>query len=245
MTLRPGPTRLVGLALAIPAAVGALGAAEPARADPPTAEMRRRVDEAFSDGRLEELDQLAEPGPEPVSLEPFGVRDLWWRPAPDGAPRRIPGLDVETTSVSARRLRWLAGQVASRAQGSAPPSEPYPMPTEGEDDPYPGITAWVRDRMLRETAGTTSLDADGPLADRPGEELLTYWVKVFRRPAIDGPGAEATDEEATAKRRAVHDGVEHARRLALLAVGFWGLVGGLLLWAARRRVKPPPPPSDA
>ena len=53
------------------------------------------------------------------------------------------------------------------------------------------------------------------------------------------------DETVLSKRKAVREGVERARGLALAAVGAWALVGGLLLVSRWRRVKPPPPPTAA
>jgi hypothetical protein len=236
--------RIAALAVVVSATMGALPVRQ-ARADRPTAEMRRRVEDAFADGRLVELEQLAEAGPEPVSVEPFAVRDLLWRPRTVALRWNLPPPDVEPTTVSARRIAWLVSYAATRSRGLPPTAEPYPMPSTGEEDPYPRIAAWVRDRLLREGAGTTALDADGPLAELTGDEVSAYWVKSFRRPAIDGPGAEGVDETVLSKRKAVREGVERARGLALAAVGAWALVGGLLLVSRWRRVKPPPPPTDA
>ncbi len=239
------PPILGALAAVVAAAVGGIPIARDARGDGPTAEMRTRVEDAFVDGRLDELEQLSAPGEDPLSVEPLAVRDLFWRPIPGAPAWPLPRPDVDGTSLSARRLAWLAAAAAARSRGEAMVTAPYPAPAAGEVDPYPRITAWVRDRLLRETEGTTAMDRDGPLGDLTGDELSTYWVKAFRRPAIAGPEAEDADEATRARRRAVREGAVRARAFGLASLGCWILVGGLLLGLRSRRVKPPPPRTDA
>ena len=182
----------VHLALAAWAAatVGELASPRAAGADAPTAEMRARLEDAFVDGRIAELESLAVPGEEPVSVEPVAVRDLFWRPVTGPRSWKDPREDLDRTGVSARRLAWLRAHAAARLRGDPGVAEPYPMPGAGEDDPYPRLTAWVLDRLLRETVGSDSIGTDGPLGALRDDELAEYWVRAFRRPAYAGPGGD-------------------------------------------------------
>jgi|GEM_PF-2357465 len=237
---------LAAWAAAVVCTVGELVPVREACADRPTAGMRARVEEAFVDGRIELLERLAEPGEEPVSVEPVAVRDLFWRPVTGPRSWKDPRADLDPTSVSARRIAWLRAHAAARLRGEAAVAEPYPMPTAGEEDPYPRLTAWVLDRLLRETEGSDAIDADGPLGALGSDELTEYWVRVFRRPAFAGPGADADPDEGTREKAAsVRAGIVRAKTWAAVAVGVWVAVGGLLLLLRGRRVKPPPPPTDA
>ena len=238
----------VHLALAAWAAatVGELVPLRAAGADGPTAEMRARLDEAFTDGRMSELESLAVPGEEPVSVEPLAVRDLFWRPVTGPRSWKDPRGDLDPTGVSARRIAWLRAHAAARLRGEPGLADPYPMPGAGEDEPYPRLTAWVLDRLLRETEGSDSLGKDGPLGALPDDELAEYWVRAFRRPAYAGPGADGDqDAEARAKTAAVRAGVTRAKVWGFVSVGVWVAVGGLLLLLRGKRVKPPPPSTDA
>ena len=206
------------------------GSAE-AGPEPLPAATRQRAEDAFVLGRTEDLDAILGTGRTSVDREPLAVRDLFWRPV-EGPPVDVPSADDRT--LSGRRIAWLSRVAAERA-GGAPVRSPYPAPEAGETDPYPRLTALVRDRIRREMGGAHGLPEQSPLA-AAGDPALTAFLNTYARHAYLGVAeselSEEERKEARAKRARI-DEVE-GRNVLLAVAGLLALVLGSAL--AGRRV---------
>jgi hypothetical protein len=127
-----------------------LAAAPRVRADELPAATRHAVERAWFEGRLGDLDTiLAHSDPAAAQL-PLRLRDAWWRgPLARGAAHGGSHGDLRL-----RRLGWIA------AGGPGP----WPMPaTASEREPWPLLSALVRDRVRRDRHGAAGLPEHGPL----------------------------------------------------------------------------------
>jgi hypothetical protein len=206
----------VRTAVAHVALVVALGAAPAAGAAPASPEARRRAEDAFVVGRLDDLEASVGAGTTPADRELLAVRDLFWRPARAGF-----GVPDDDGSLSARRIAWLAGHAARwGGAGAATAEPPYPLPVAGETDPYPRVTALVLDRLRRESEGAEGFPAASPLAGL-GDANLDGFLAWYGRRGWQGASAQ----DLSGEDRAAQEQLD-ARFHALAARNRW------LAWAA-------------
>lgn len=204
--------RPVGLAVALAAALGAC----PSRAragEPLPDETRRRAEDAFVSGRLDDLDAALGTSTAPIDLEALAVRDLYWRPR-GGAAAALPAAAFDG-SLSGRRLAWLRD--ASRL--SAPGEVPYPMPAAGETDPWPLVTALVLDRLERESVG----DASRAMGERllsTRDPRLEWFFREYAAPAYGVPIGEPSEQDAKRREETDRLAARNARILVLALLGF-------------------------
>jgi hypothetical protein len=208
MTLRRALPWLLALAAA---ATCPAARAEP---EPLSAEARARAERVFLLGRFEDLDAILGASNAPVDREPLDVLHAYWRA---GERRPEP---PEDASLSAQRIRRVLAERDRLAT--------YPAPGPGGVDPYPVLSALVRDRIRRETQGVRGLPDGGPLAGVDDEGIRSYLPSL--RVALGAVPWPADPEEATRAERMA----SLARRNGLLAAaaGTAFLVGALFL--ARR-----------
>lgn len=204
----------------------AVAAAPTAVAGPVSAEARARAETAFLDGRLDDLDAALGAGTTLVDAEPIALRDLWWRPRAGYVP---PSPAADDTSLSARRLRWLADPDARRAT-------PYPTPAEGETDAYPRLAVLVADRVRREARGAAGLPEASPLWTVEDETTRFVW-RWWGTQVFVGPRLEALEPEdrrlAEAAQARFERVVARNRALAVGAVIGFVVAAGLASWRLR------------
>ena len=223
------------LATWIGLAVGAAVARAAAAGEPLPEEARRRAEDAFVIGRLEDLGAALGTGTEPVDLEPLLVTDLFWRLPPLG---REGARATEHEGLSSRRIAWARQYRERRAAGVPAPGE-YPMPEGAALDPYPRLTALVLDRLRRESLGVTGLPYGGPLKALDSDPAIAWFLERLARPAYLGlkPG-DFTPEERAQEQRLVDERQSLADRNRLL--GLSGVAALLALAAALSALARPP-----
>lgn len=220
-------TRALPLVLGVAAAMAsAFLHAVPAGADGPLPEgARRRAEDAFALGVLEEVETSLRGGTSDVDLEPLRVRDAWWRPAAGATPPVPKDIDA----LSGRRLVWL------RTGGKGP----YPVAGAGETEPYPLLTALVLDRQRRETRGAARLLAETPLrALVAHSEPARYFVETLLPSALAGK-PEAPDDGERSRRAETQALAVRNRSLAGAALGALLAAGAALFLLSRPRDRRP------
>ncbi len=107
------------------------------------------------------------------ALLPFALRDLWWRPTGDEALRARceAAARTATDEVLADQLRWIL------AGGGAP----YPRHADPVQDPWPLLTALVRERRQRETTGARWLPDESPVLRRRVLDAPVAWQDWYAR----------------------------------------------------------------
>jgi hypothetical protein len=242
--MTPRVHRLVRLLAVVGATFVASVSSRATSADPATDDARRVAEEAFVVGRLQDLDAILGSGTTATDAEPFFVRDGIWRPT---RIERTPPPD--DGSLSSRRIRWIVEAFVPRKAGL----DAYPLPNGDEADPYPRITALVRDRARRESVGLAGLPEASPLAAVP-DEMIRWLGQRFAHAAFpDSVRPSDTAEDRQAAREAAHarsrveDLAARNRLLAIAAVGgivLAAIAAGALLARAGRVRKAPPAATD-
>jgi hypothetical protein len=176
----------------------------------PPAEVRRAVETAWLEGRLETLEERLD-GADPLVF-PLALRDFVWRPE---------ALPIGSAPPAGRAL--LTAEVESSPRYD--PLQPLPAEVDGGQDPYPVLTALIRDRRLRETRGATGLPAQSPLLElaRAGalsqrQQDLLYYLEYWMSVVYTGTYPDDPDYEAEQRRvAAVAQGLEERN-------GFWAVL---------------------
>ena len=179
----------------------------------PLPEVREAVETAWLEGRLEQIDELL-PEEEPLAF-PLALRDFVWRPE---------ALTMGSARPTAARL--LQAEIESSPKYD--PARPLPEEAGGGEDPYPVLTALIRDRRLRETLGSAGLPEESPLlrlARRGGlserQDDLTYYLAYQMRLVYTGRYPD--DPEADAEQRRI-ERVAVALEERNGAWAFWSLL---------------------
>ena len=171
--------RSVGAPLLCVIALLATMGASAAWAEDKEADARRAAEQAFLEGRCEDVEAVLEERLETPAARhrtgwwPISVRRCWWR---SGGSVSGPLSAQPQDEASRQRSRWL---VADHTQG---PHRPFPDLDDGGEDPYPVLTALVRDRQRRETHGHAGLPEESPLVllaplyDSKTHEALHYYL---------------------------------------------------------------------
>lgn len=207
----------------------------------PAAAWRRWVEKEFLLGRIDQpfVDDALWAARDPIALWPLALRDLWWRPTPDPELRHV----YEAAAARAPRAleppyRWLLGG----GDGAFPGPDP-------DLDPWPVLTALVRDRQQRESRGRRGLPTESPLATLPprgteGQEQAwwDWWRASFLADvmhvafAAEGIRAYTPDDEA--ERTRLDAAARSRRSIHLGLAGALVVVLGTVAWRLGRRLGP-------
>jgi len=171
--------RSVGAALLCLIALLATMGASAAGAEDKAADARRAAEQTFLEGRCEDVEAVLEERLDTPAARhrtgwwPISLRGRWWRGGGSvSGPLSAQPLD----EASMQWRRWL---VADHTQG---PHRAFPDFAGGGEDPYPVLTALIRDRQRRETRGHAGLPEESPLVllaplyDPKKDEALHYYL---------------------------------------------------------------------
>lgn len=231
------PAVLLGLL----AGLGARRAAaeDPAPLDP---RVRASAEQAFAYGRLGDVEALLGEGKAAVDREPLVLASDFWRLSPT---RPAGARHAIGPSVSERRIGWvMRGRPLWQAGSSpvGPGAAPYPEPAVGEPEPYPVLSALVRDRIRRETMGASGLPARSPLVE-VRDEATSLFVKTVMTPVYLGPQRDAWTEEERRdfdrRRDRIASLASRNRLLALGGVGVLLALAAVAAFVARPRGRSP------
>ncbi len=197
--------------------------------------IRRMADRAFLEGRLDDLDDILTAAEEPIDRLPLLVRDTWWRMAGRAGVRRAASNAGDALIM--KRLEWL----------KLPEASAWPVPRDGEADPYPILTALIQDRVRREWKGHEGLPQDGPLKALAGRldkrrEKRTIWFldrSSSHMMSVAYRGVSPHPDQVTADREAEDLRARNGLLAALALLGFL-LVPTLIAGVAFRGAKADP-----
>jgi len=206
---------LLGLALCASAAPAAEFAPE----------ARHRAENAFLQGRLRDLDRILKGAASPLDRFPLWLRDTYWR----SGPRKTP-LQEGDRALFQASLAWIRE-----------PEGPHPL-GHGGGDPYPILTALVRDRLRREHRGGLGLPEESPLVvlalrlDPQTEKDETFFLgersRALMGPVYKGVVPDAADRKLEAESRRLRGRNE---RWALISLGLFLLLALVLAREVTRR----------